>query len=214
MNNIDSTLYNLRPSPKIALEVPQYNNGSPPAGQGTTWGPRMWALIDKEMSLKDCSVYCWAPEESVWEGEEGAIWSLNYFFFNKIRKRVAYFYIRGIPVMTHSPRLGFAKRHGSGIPKDAGADKRAKYWLGDRADGATGMDADDDDDEHPKNWRLEGDNEFDLNEDSDSFMSDIEFDDDCESPYDEDGDEVVDELASKKVRGVSEEVAENMEMDL
>lgn len=173
----------------------------------------MWALIDREMGLKDCSVYCWAPEESVWEGEEGAIWTLNYFFFNKSRKRVAYFYVRGIPVMTHSPRLGFAKGRGNGIPKDAGASKRADYWLGSKAEGAKAMDADDDD-EHVKNWSLEGDNEFDLNDDSDSFMSDIEFDDDCESPYEDEEDMVVDELADKKVRGVSEEVAENMEMEL
>lgn len=211
INNIDSTLYNLRPSQKMAMESPT-NNGSSPTGAiggAQTWGPRMWALIDKEMSLKDCSVYCWAPTESVWEGEEGAIWTLNYFFFNKIRKRVAYFYLRGIPVMTHSPRLGFARRN-SKAQNDEGASKRARYWLGDKAANARGIGEEDDgsntDNDLP--MALDDEEEFDLNDVSDDYTSDVDFDEDM---YDDIGDDDNVDLATR-VRGVSEEVADKMEL--
>lgn len=203
MNNIDSTLYNLRPSPSVALDIPTHADGSSPPPASQSWGPRMWTLIDKEMSLKECSVYCWSPEDSEWDGEEGAIWSLNYFFFNKTRKRVAYFYIRGIPVMTHSPRLGFAKRSASGMTGEATASKRARYWLGDKADSATGMP--DEDDNIPSNWMLN--EEFDLNDGSD-YISDPDLDE-----YDDEADDEYDDQDLKApVRGVSEEVAEDMEI--
>ncbi len=173
----------------------------------------MWSLIDKEMDLRNCAVYCWAPEDSVWEGEEGAIWSLNYFFFNKKRKRVAYFYARAIPVMTQSPRLGKNRRSSATGLGDEGAGKRARYWLGDKAVGAQGLAAED---ERPDNYDVE--EEFDLNDDSDSFMSDV-YEDDDESPYDEDDDDVdmVDELAQEEKakrmrRAESEGFVDRMEL--
>jgi hypothetical protein len=207
MNNIDSTLYNLRPSPPVALEVPPHPDGSSPPPTSQAWGPRMWTMIDKEMTLKECTVYCWSPEESEWDGEQGSIWSLHYFFFNKARKRVAYIYIRGIPVMTHSPRLGFAKRGASGMTRESGANKRARYWLGDRADSATGMP--DEDDNDPKNWMLN--EEFDLNDGSDFVTDPDDFGDD----YDDEADDEYDDQELKApVRGVSEEVAAEMEIEI
>jgi hypothetical protein len=167
----------------------------------------MWTMIDKEMTLKECTVYCWSPEESEWDGEQGSIWSLHYFFFNKARKRVAYIYIRGIPVMTHSPRLGFAKRGASGMTRESGANKRARYWLGDRADSATGMP--DEDDNDPKNWMLN--EEFDLNDGSDFVTDPDDFGDD----YDDEADDEYDDQELKApVRGVSEEVAAEMEIEI
>lgn len=208
INNIDSTLYNLRPAQKVAFESPRYQDGSQSSGAvggSQTWGPKMWALIDKEMSLKDCSVYCWAPTESVWEGEEGAIWTLNYFFFNKMRKRVAYFYARGIPVMTHSPRL--VGRRGSKAQNDEGASKRASYWLGDKAANARGLGDEDDDNDLP--MALDDDEEFDLNDVSDDYTSDM-LDDDMYDGMDDDDDDDI--SPSRRVRGISEEVADKMEL--
>jgi hypothetical protein len=127
INTIDSTLYNLRPSSGMTLQVPSQTSyttaaSAPPTSQA--WGPQMWSIIDKEMTLKECTVYCWAPPDEPFEEEEGSIWSLNYFFFNKERKRVAYIYVRGVPVMTHSPRphTNMSKRAGSEY--DSGANKR------------------------------------------------------------------------------------------
>lgn len=145
MNNIDTTLYNLRPRPASAfLSVPRLAPASAcPPTSPHSWGPRMWRLIDKQMSLKECSIYAYVPEQDPYEGDDGAIWSLNYFFFNKVRKRVCYLYLRGISILSHSPSfrtpVKSSKRmlqddessDGWATP-DLGARKRARYWLGDR----------------------------------------------------------------------------------
>jgi len=100
----------------------------------------MWQIIDKEMSLKECSVYCYSPEEDPYDGEEGGIWSFNYFLFNKARKRVCYIYLRGLSIISHSPipkTPMSVKRSADGQwgREVSGASKRARYWLGDRAAG-------------------------------------------------------------------------------
>jgi len=110
-------------------------------GGGQQWGSKMWRILNEEMSLEGCSMYSYEPEEDPYDEEEASIWSLNYFFFNKAKKRVCYLYVRGLslnnqglgdrtPVPT-SPRtidLSWANL-------DSGAGKRAKYWLGDRVVG-------------------------------------------------------------------------------
>jgi hypothetical protein len=169
----------------------------------------MWALIDKEMTLKECNVYCWCPEENEFDDEEGAIWSLNYFFFNKERKRVAYIYVRGVPVMSHSPRQrnSIAKRTASGFSVDSGANKRARYWLGDRAaDVTNGQDVDPEDADIAM-WN--NDDEVDA-DDVDVLFDGDEFCDD----YDDEADDESDGQDYKgPVRGVSEDIAASMDME-
>lgn len=160
----------------------------------------MWTLIDKEMTLKECSIFCFDPVE-IDEEEDQAIWSLNYFFFNKARKRVAYIYIKGIAVMNHSPRTRATKRSASGLSKDIGAKKRARYWLGDRADDVTnGRDADEEDSDYDV---LDGD------------QLDLGYGDDFCDEYDNEADDESDDQDYKgQVRGVSEDIAARMEIDV
>ncbi|ETN43539.1 uncharacterized protein HMPREF1541_02698 [Cyphellophora europaea CBS 101466] len=144
INNIDSTLYNLRPRPMNSYLVPGLKPGSvaPPPGQ-MGWGPAMWGLIDQQMSLKECNIYRYAPDLDPFEDDEdGTIWSVNYFFFNKARKRVCYLYLRGISALTHDDKDGLmtpiktkrlADDESDGwLTPDLGARKRARYWLGNR----------------------------------------------------------------------------------
>jgi len=172
---------------------PNYATASAAPIGGQAWGPNMWALIDKEMTLKECIVYCWAPPDEPFDGEEGSIWTLNYFFFNKERKRVAYFYIRGVPVMNHSPRTGMAKRSASGY--ESGANKRARFWLGDRAGNIKESALDEDD---PTTWNDDdaadvGDESYDSYDDE----TDVEDEQSCKSP----------------VRDMSEDIAATMEIE-
>ena len=167
MNNLDTMLYSLRPKPTATFSNSSMYRHSPasdapPLSPGKeAWNPRMWRLIDKEMDLKTCDVYCYAPEEDPYDGDEGAIWSYNYFFFNKVRKRVCYIYFRGLSIISHSPPDKTPIKIPRSMPliqKDwspirASSKKRAKYWLGDRAgdlssDGESGqIEGDDDDDD-------------------------------------------------------------------
>ncbi len=144
MNTLDTALYNLRPRPLNSLLntpgiVPE--SACPPSSQ-PHWGPGMWRLIDQQMSLRDCSIYRYAPEDydPFEDDEEGSLWSMNYFFFNKQRKRVCYLYLRGISVLamatidtlrTPLKAKRFADTDSDGwTTPDLGAHKRARYWLG------------------------------------------------------------------------------------
>ena len=112
----------------------------------------MWHLIDRQMTLSECSLYSYAPEEDPFSDseDEAAIWSHNYFFFNKTLKRVCYVYLRGLsmvgnqtpggaktPTSVTTPR---PKRPASGTwslteGEETGR-KRARFWLGDKAENA------------------------------------------------------------------------------
>ena len=159
LNTLDTTLYNLRPRPSSSFLLSTgaswssslSNNAPPPSPGKEVWNPRMWRIIDKEMSLKDCSIYCYLPEEDPYDGEEGAIWSFNYFFFNKARKRVCYIYLRGLSIISHSPTQKTPVKPKRSADTDWNLDgppssKRARYWLGDRAAEATSEWAEDDED--------------------------------------------------------------------
>ncbi|KAI9819675.1 MAG: RNA polymerase III-inhibiting protein maf1 [Thelocarpon impressellum] len=215
MNTLDTTLYNLRPRPFGSfLTMPSSGCAAPPPlpGGSQSWGPRMWALIDKEMSLRECSIYCYAPEEDPYDGEEGAIWSLNYFFFNKARKRVCYIYLRGLSIMSHSPvqRIDQAKKTGASYARaggrSSGASKRATYWLGERPDGTEiqGGQTEDDDDVLITGW---DDDEVDVVgevlDDGDELVPEFESDPD---------DVGIRERAKGAIRGMSEDIAESMEV--
>jgi len=206
INTIDSTLYSMRPGPGMILQVPSqisYTTALSASPANQTWGPHMWSIIDKEMTLNNCNVYCWAPPDEPFDGEEGStIWSLNYFFFNKDRKRVAYLYVRGVPVMTQSPRLrGVVKRNASGYGNDAGAHKRAKYWLGEQAANVTNEEPD-----------RKGDIEMWEDDEVDpEYYSDAVFDE-----YDDEADDESDNMEQggrEVLRAVSEDVAASMDLD-
>lgn len=131
----------------------------------------MWHLIDMEMSLKECSIYSYTPEDDLFDGEEGSLWSFNYFFFNKFMKRVCYLYLRGVSNIEIASAAGLktplsarpltpasvggagetnrSKRCASGTWSLSSLDtgkKRARYWLGDRADEAELVGGDEGDD--------------------------------------------------------------------
>ncbi|KAI9734606.1 MAG: hypothetical protein M1834_002207 [Cirrosporium novae-zelandiae] len=144
MNTFNTTVTNFRPRPSFFNLPPQWSSksaGPPTPGSTQVWGPRMWRVIDKEMTLRECDIYRYAPEEDPYDEEEGVIWSYNYFFFNKTRKRVCYLYLHGLSIMSHSPTtpdgpLTPKKRVASQnllSSTSAGASKRARYWLGEDA---------------------------------------------------------------------------------
>ena len=233
MTHIDSTLHSVRPNPDFldAAVAPRSN----PAGGSTfstsisaspAWGPQMWAIIDKEMTLKDCTIFSYQPQDDPFDEDEGAIWALHYFFFSKALKRVCYLYVRGVPVMSHSPRAGprsllsrttmrAGRRSTLDLDDDddVGASKRADYWLGDRfADRITTSDDD-----------MEADDGLIWNRDADGDLNNGQYDDDDEDGFEDDdnfaepGSEEGDDgyqRCKSPVRGVSEDVAARMDIDV
>lgn len=146
METVNSTLYNLRPresidlSPSSPTTLPGLDSSGTPA-----WGPRMWRIIDEQMTLKECAVYSYSPEEDPSDADDGAIWSLHYFWFNPLRKRVCYLYLRAIPILSHTPPedseialtpTGKRALDDGYLTPDLSSSKRARYWLGGRAESA------------------------------------------------------------------------------
>uniref|UniRef100_A0A0N5AS52 Repressor of RNA polymerase III transcription MAF1 homolog n=1 Tax=Syphacia muris TaxID=451379 RepID=A0A0N5AS52_9BILA len=56
----------------------------------------MWSTIDDKIKLEDCKIYSYTDDHSGPFGEDGVMWSLNYFFCNKSLKRVLFFSCRAI----------------------------------------------------------------------------------------------------------------------
>ena len=189
IGTMDTTLYNLRPKSSNAFsdEPAHWSTEvktSPTPQTSDRWSPRMWHLIDKEMVLKECSIYCYAPEEDPYDGEEGTLWSFNYFFFNKAKKRVCYLYLRGLSMLELDSGLKTPMTPGTPGPRskrgvsgawsidDETINKRARFWLGDRAGEATLVDADDDERTPRSKKKLEGEEEAAADEEEESrFMA-------------------------------------------
>ncbi|XP_014675579.1 PREDICTED: repressor of RNA polymerase III transcription MAF1 homolog [Priapulus caudatus] len=56
---------------------------------------QLWTAMDAEIAVSDCDIYSYNPDlESDPYGEEGNIWSFNYFFYNKKLKRILFFSCR------------------------------------------------------------------------------------------------------------------------
>ena len=161
MSTLNSTLEHLRP-----LNVPTISSirGTPATGIITPlssgrWTPQFWDLLDKQMIFRSCSVYNYAPEDDPFSDseDEASLWSFNYFFFNKEKKRVCYVYLRGLSLLGNETPGGAKtptsivtvrpKRPASAtwsVAEEETWTKRARFWLGDRAENAIVV-ADDDD---------------------------------------------------------------------
>lgn len=234
IQTIDSTLQNLRPKPSIAYLAPPssvLSHSAPVIANGTgneIWSPRMWALIDKEMGLRQCEKYSYVPDEDPFEGEDGgSLWSMHYFFFNKERKRVCYLYLRGLSVISHSPvhapkvpRPSLVQRKVSSVSVGEGAGKRASYWLGNKyldSDIDTNAYGEDDDDEmevipEPDDDEVEVPS-MSLDDMRQELVDGTYSYDPQTYDYDMDEDGCYDDAWTRRsVRGISEEIGETMDL--
>ena len=185
----------------------------------------MWSLVDKEMGLKNCEKYSYTPEADIFAGEENSLWSMHYFFFNKEKKRVCYFYLRALSVISHSPvnqpsyinnrsrgKHSHSHRKRSNVTVGEGAHKRASYWLGPLQNGDVDTSGYEDDDDE----MIEEPNDDEVEVpymDLDDIRSNL-----ADGLYEYDDDEIDDSWADqrwkrrRRMRAVSEEVGEVMEM--
>ncbi|KAI0431225.1 Maf1 regulator-domain-containing protein [Xylaria sp. FL1042] len=229
MATFDSLLNSVRPqgtsllSPNMVSMYSDYSN-SPSAATAAgalpvnvnspAWGPHMWNMLDKEMTLKDCTVFSYQPPDDPFDGDEAAIWRLHYFFFNKKMRRVAYLYVRGLPVVMNSPTLlphrrgsnCSTKRHAAPLAGSFGANKRARFWLGEHLANRIIADEDEyEDDDEPglDIWNPDDDDDIDpFSNESSSEEEEEEEEEEIDS----------EEEALHSVRGVSEDIAARMEM--
>ena len=208
MVNLDSILQNVRPGFEAKSFGSSFGSES-----NSVWGPQCWSRIDKEMRLNECTIFSYHPDNDPFEEDESAIWAVHYFLFNRSLKRVAYLYVRVVPVISaQSPTLrpaklgGTSKRHSNDDDGDydsAGAKKRAKYWLGERSGVELAGDSFEEDD-----GPIDDGLYWNRGEDGDILsLSDDEYPEADE--YDDDDD---DDLHNSKERYMSEDIAGRMEI--
>lgn len=58
---------------------------------------KLWTVMNEEINLPDCDIYSYNPDLSSDPfGEDGSLWSFNYFFYNRKLKRVVLFTCRAL----------------------------------------------------------------------------------------------------------------------
>lgn len=58
---------------------------------------QLWVAVEDEIVLNECDIYSYNPDlGSDPFGEDGCLWSFNYFFYNKRLKRMVFFTCRAI----------------------------------------------------------------------------------------------------------------------
>jgi AP-1 complex subunit sigma 1/2 len=208
MGTVDSKIYSAQSS-----RIPR---GLQTPGGSLMWGPRMWNNIDAEMDLYSCEIYSYRPDENPFDDEETALWSLHYFFFNKAMKRVCYLNARALSpsfagddsddntvedgtITPMRPKRRYEERQSA----DFSARKRARFWLGDRAD-----DVEEPWDEYVEDESAEEDVDVELLDEI------VKRGRSMSSNMSEDRDDVEDEKerAKSRVRRMSEAVAEAIEL--
>ena len=203
MVNLDSILQNVRPG----FEASSFDS-SLGSELNSVWGPQCWSLIDKEMRLNECTIFSYHPDPDPFEEDESAIWAVHYFFFNRALKRVAYLYVRVVPVISStSPTLRPTKvRSANANAANIGADgatKRANYWLGDRnAELVKSFDEDDDQNDDGLIWNRGEDGDLVGFSDDEFYEEDDDFDE-----FEDDDTRMLDED-----RLMSEDIAGRMEI--
>ncbi|EGG22272.1 repressor of RNA polymerase III transcription [Cavenderia fasciculata] len=76
MNSINTILGNIMPNYQTEVQE------------------KLWIAIDSEIELQKSDVYSFIPESGDPFTEDGVIWSFNYFFYNKVLKRITFFSCR------------------------------------------------------------------------------------------------------------------------
>ncbi|XP_007906863.1 repressor of RNA polymerase III transcription MAF1 homolog [Callorhinchus milii] len=75
-------------------------NGSLSSAAGEQFNqlkPELWQAIDDEICLSECEIFSYNPDlDSDPYGEEGNLWSFNYFFYNQRLKRIVFFTCRSV----------------------------------------------------------------------------------------------------------------------
>lgn len=202
MVNLDSILQNVRPGFEMSSSIDSTIAGD----SNSVWGPQCWALVDKEMRLNECTIFSYQPDVDPFEEDESAIWAVHYFFFSRPLKRVAYLYVRVVPVISssQSPTLRPARLAmlNSNSNYDPAGTKRADYWgIADRD--VTLMPPYEDDDGMQDDglyWNRGEDGDL-VTISDDEIMDEFEDDDSDDAMYDQ-----------RQHRMMSEDIAGQMEI--
>lgn len=89
--------FSKEPSLHWVMNAVDSNLSATACEQYSTMRQQLWAAIEDEISMAECDIYSYNPDlASDPFGEDGCLWSFNYFFYNKRLKRIVFFTCRAI----------------------------------------------------------------------------------------------------------------------
>lgn len=84
--------FSLVPSVKWVVDAVRSNLSAAAGDMFISFESQLWETVDGEIKLAECDIYSYNPDlNSDPYCEEGALWSFNYFFYNKKLKRILFF---------------------------------------------------------------------------------------------------------------------------
>ncbi|KAL3859913.1 hypothetical protein ACJMK2_010096 [Sinanodonta woodiana] len=91
-SNAKSEEFSREPSIKWAVDTVDNQLGAVMKENYSSLKQMLWEAVDNEISLNECDTFSYNPDlSSDPYGEEGSIWSFNFFFYNKKMKRIVFF---------------------------------------------------------------------------------------------------------------------------
>ncbi|EDO41550.1 predicted protein [Nematostella vectensis] len=96
-SNAKSDEFCREPSLQVVVDTINGNLAANMGEQFLSLKNALWSAIDEEIQLVDCDIFSYNPDlDSDPYGEEGSMWSFNYFFYNKKMRRTLFFTCRAI----------------------------------------------------------------------------------------------------------------------
>ncbi|XP_020893023.1 repressor of RNA polymerase III transcription MAF1 homolog isoform X2 [Exaiptasia diaphana] len=91
-SNAKSHEFSREPSLQVVMDTINANLAANMGDSFMGLKTALWSAMDDEIQLNDCDIYSYNPDlDSDPYGEEGSLWSFNYFFYNKKMKRIIFF---------------------------------------------------------------------------------------------------------------------------
>lgn len=95
--NFQSHEFSKEPSLNWVMNAIDTNLSATAGEQYRALRQSVWLAIDDEITLEECDIYSYNPDlGSDPFGEDGCLWSFNYFFYNKKLKRIVFFTCRAV----------------------------------------------------------------------------------------------------------------------
>lgn len=94
-SNVKSEEFSREPNLQLVIDAINGNLSAISSETYVALRAGLWAAIDEEINLMECDIFSYNPDlDSDPYGEEGSLWSFNYFFYNKKMKRILFFTYR------------------------------------------------------------------------------------------------------------------------
>jgi len=87
---------------------------------------KMWSVLEEEIRIRECDIYSYIEGEADPFSEDGNIWSMNYFFFNKKLRRLVFLTCRCVSKTVGKQSL--SEYGGSAMMNEYSDDEDEREW--------------------------------------------------------------------------------------